>query len=154
MEELERLRRENEDLRQQVRALRQIVVDMSKDAPSSSSDSAGWQFLKSLTTKQHCVLQMLMGGQGGPEIAERLDVSENTARAHIKVLMAKAEVSKRAELAVLATKAMDSMGSEEYQKLTGIPKTWHQDFKKPDPLARLYAPTKKAEWERRVAKNK
>lgn len=55
-----------------------------------------------LTEREMEVLRLLVEGLSNPEIADRLVISRSTARAHVSNILAKLEVSNRAEAVALA----------------------------------------------------
>jgi NarL family two-component system response regulator LiaR len=55
-----------------------------------------------LTEREMEVLKLLVEGLSNPEIADRLVISRSTARAHVSNILAKLEVSNRAEAVALA----------------------------------------------------
>jgi NarL family two-component system response regulator LiaR len=57
-----------------------------------------------LTPREREVLALLAEGLTNPEIAERLNVSRSTAKAHVSHILSKLEVSNRAEAVALAIK--------------------------------------------------
>jgi NarL family two-component system response regulator LiaR len=59
---------------------------------------------ENLTPRELEVLALLAEGLTNPEIAERLNVSRSTAKAHVSHILSKLEVSNRAEAVALAIK--------------------------------------------------
>jgi NarL family two-component system response regulator LiaR len=57
-----------------------------------------------LTTREREVLALLVEGLSNPEIADRLVITLPTAKAHVRSIMAKLQVSSRTEAATLAVK--------------------------------------------------
>ena len=57
-----------------------------------------------LTAREREVLALLVEGLSNPEIAERLVISLPTAKAHVRSIMAKLQVSSRTEAATVAVK--------------------------------------------------
>jgi two-component system, NarL family, response regulator LiaR len=55
-----------------------------------------------LTAREHEVLALMIAGLSNPDIAERLMVSQSTAKAHVSHILSKLGVSNRAEAIVLA----------------------------------------------------
>jgi NarL family two-component system response regulator LiaR len=58
-----------------------------------------------LTPREHEVLVLMVEGLTNPEIAARLSVSRSTARAHVSNILAKLDVSNRAEAIALALRS-------------------------------------------------
>jgi DNA-binding NarL/FixJ family response regulator len=59
-------------------------------------------FAKTLTEREHQVLQLLARGLSNGEIAERVCLAEGTVRNHVSVILSKLQVSDRTQAAVLA----------------------------------------------------
>lgn len=95
--------------------------------------------LPKMTTKQHAALQMLLGGASNADIADRFGVTDNTAKVYVRTIAAKLGVSTRSQIVIKAKPAFDAVTPEDYRILSGgLPKDWHQRFKKPDPHKHLY----------------
>ena len=62
------------------------------------------QGLKSLTKREHEVLQLVIKGQLNKEISNRLDMSESTVKSHRRHIMQKMDITSLAELARLMEK--------------------------------------------------
>jgi len=96
--------------------------------------------LHKFTTKQHVALQMLMRGADNQEIADRMGVSINTAKVHVRGMFRKLNVNSRAQLIHRLHKEFDEIDDNGYMMMTGgLPKDWDGEFVEPDPFARLYA---------------
>jgi len=96
--------------------------------------------LHKFTTKQHVALQMLMRGADNQEIADRMGVSINTAKVHVRGMFRKLNVNSRAQLIHRLHKEFDEIDDNGYMMMTGgLPKDWDAEFVEPDPFARLYA---------------
>lgn len=87
--------------------------------------------LETLTMRQHAVLQMLLGGKTNMEIAERLGISDNTAKVHMRLLGKKAGVMKRSQIVSRFGRAFEDMDEADYRVISGgLPKNWDQDWGK------------------------
>ena len=92
-----------------------------------------------LTTKQHAALQMLLRGADNAEIAERFNVSPNTAKIYVRGIAKKLEVSTRAQIVVRLLDVFNELDDNSYRAMTGgLPKDWDATYVHPDPFARLY----------------
>lgn len=116
-------------------------------APGRASDTAGegsvggaWKSaMPAFTTKQHVVLQMLTRGARNDEIAERMRVTLNTAKVHVRGVMRKLGVNRRALVAERAREWLQGMESEQYEALSGgLPLNWDAEYRDDDPFAGLY----------------
>lgn len=99
--------------------------------------------LPPMTTKQHATLQMLMRGASNREIAERLGVTVNTAKVHVRSLFAKFGVKTRAGIVVRASPTLERMDNAAYVLASGgLPIDWDRNYKagREDPYASLYQP--------------
>ena len=80
------------------------------------------------TIKQHVCLQMLLRSASNEEIAERLGVTVNTAKVHVRTLMKKLKVSSRASIE-------QNIDPDTYIRMTrGLPKDWDENYEEPDPF--------------------
>ena len=97
-------------------------------------------FLDKFTTKQHVAYQMLLRGADNQEISERMGVSINTAKVHVRGMFKKVGVNSRAQLIYRTSKEFEEIDDNGYMMMTGgLPKDWDANFSEPDPFARLYA---------------
>ena len=114
------------------------------DAPTNAEASAmGTQAhqaeMPQLTTKQHAALQMLLRGADNAEIAERFNVSPNTAKIYVRGIAKKLDVSTRAQIVVRLLDVFNELDDNSYRAMTGgLPKDWDATYVHPDPFARLY----------------
>ena len=96
-------------------------------------------FFRQFTPKQNAALQMLMRGASNQEIADRMGVSVNTAKVHVRSIAAKLDVKSRASIAVTANRYWRDIGGEEYLMASGgLPKDWDDNWSEGDPLKPLY----------------
>lgn len=96
--------------------------------------------LQTFTTKQHVAFQMLLRGADNQEIAERMGVSINTAKVHVRGMFKKAGVNSRAQLIYRVGREFEQIDENGYMMMTrGLPKDWDANFAEPDPFAKLYA---------------
>jgi DNA-binding CsgD family transcriptional regulator len=96
-------------------------------------------FFRQFTTKQNAALQMLMRGASNDDIAERLGVTDNTAKVHVRSIAKKLDVHNRAVIALRAMPHWQAIDGEAYRMLSGgLPKDWDANFAAPDPYGHLY----------------
>lgn len=111
--------------------------------PQAKSDGVQSDYLHSLTTKQHAALQMLLRGADNQEIADRMGVSINTAKVHVRGIAKKLGVSTRTQIIWRIQKEVMETEDNAYQMLTGgLPKDWDTNFTSPDPFVGLYGERK------------
>lgn len=96
-----------------------------------------------LTTKQHVVLQMLLAGRGNQEIADRLGVSVNTAKVHVRGVARKYGCNTRSQVVMKAYDEFETIPQSAYVAVSGgLPKDWSSKWlDKPigeDPYRNLY----------------
>jgi len=96
-----------------------------------------------LTTKQHVVLQMLLAGKGNQEIADRLGVSVNTAKVHVRGVARKYGCNTRSQVVMKAYDEFETIPQSAYVAVSGgLPKDWSSKWlDKPiekDPYRNLY----------------
>ena len=102
--------------------------------------------LRRLTTKQHCVAQLLVKGWKNADIGEMMGVSENTIKLHVSATGKKMDLKNRGSIAVAFRDICAKASSGEYEAASGgIPMNWAENARigMDDPLAPLYAPQNK-----------
>jgi len=95
-----------------VRAIRGVVHEQSTLTPSvarrllreMSKDPAAMTRLESLTARETEVLQLIARGMSNGSIADRLCISEATARTHVSSILGKLNVASRTQAALYALK--------------------------------------------------
>jgi DNA-binding NarL/FixJ family response regulator len=114
---------------------------MSAAQPPAARAPAGADMMRQilqLTMKQHCALQMLLMGSGNREIADRMGVTESTAKVYVRALFRKFGVENRSQLILRAKPIFDRLDAEQYRSVARIPKDWAETYKEPDPFLNLY----------------
>lgn len=102
--------------------------------------------LRRLTTKQHCVAQLLVKGWKNADIGELMGVSENTIKLHVSATGKKMDLKNRGSIAVAFRDICAKASTGEYEAASGgIPMNWADNARigMDDPLAPLYAPQNK-----------
>ena len=90
------------------------------------------------TIKQHVVLQMLLRSATNNEIAERLKVTVNTSKVHVRTLMKKLQASSRSDIVAKCLVPMRDVEEDTYMLMTGgLPKDWDANYSEPDPFEQL-----------------
>lgn len=118
-----------------------LLVQMvaSTDGKAKTATTT-YSVLERLTTKQHAALQMLLGGSTNAEVAERFEVSINTAKVYVRSIASKLGVGTRNQIVVRTYDAFQQIDDGEYRLLSGgLPKDWHETYESPDPYKALYA---------------
>ena len=99
--------------------------------------------LHKLTTKQHAALQMLIRGADNQEIADRMGISINTAKVHVRGIAKKLGVSTRTQIIWRIQKEIMETDDNGYMMITGgLPKDWDVNYVSPDPFIGLYGERK------------
>ena len=94
--------------------------------------------LRLFTTKQQVALQMLIRGADNQEIADRMGVTINTAKVHVRTLARKLGVSTRSEIVGKCLIPMKEVADEAYMMMArGLPKDWDATYSEPDPCHEL-----------------
>jgi two-component system nitrate/nitrite response regulator NarL len=96
-------------LSQFVQAIESVIdgqVVVAHQAPPSErpADPAAEFLLRQLTRRERDVLRLLGEGAGGPDIARRLSVSQNTVRTHVQNILTKLQVHTRLEAVAFAAR--------------------------------------------------
>lgn len=89
------------------------VVDEFTNVPLKDSEEE--KLLSKLSPREMDVLRELAGGAANSEIAQRLYLSENTVKHHIKSILEKLGTKNRREAAFLARKYLSSNGLSDSQ---------------------------------------
>lgn len=111
----------------------------TKDSGDLVEEQEAEAFFRQFTVKQNAALQMLLRGASNEEIAQRFGVTANTAKVHVRSIAKKLGVNTRARIAVIAMDHWRKVREDAYKKFSkGLPKTWDEEFKEPDPFAHLY----------------
>tara|TARA_B100001029_G_scaffold148413_1_gene129624 strand:+ start:2893 stop:3333 length:441 start_codon:yes stop_codon:yes gene_type:complete len=89
--------------------------------------------LAGFTTKQHGVIQMLCRSATNGDIAKRLQITENTAKVHVRTIARKFGVQMRAQVILKTINALKEIDDESYRLLSkGLPKDWDANWDKED----------------------
>ena len=97
-----------------------------------------------MSPKQHAVMLCVIAGWPNKDIAEQMNVSDNTVKQHLSAVMKRLGVNTRGQVALLAADMIERMSVNEYKKCSGgFPPDWavHLDGEH-DPYYALYAPVR------------
>ena len=99
--------------------------------------------LSKLTTKQHAVLQMLLCGKSNQEISDRLGVTVNTVKVHVRGVARKYGCNTRSQVVMKSYNEFESTPDNQYKAISGgLPKEWATNYldkpTKDDPYFNLY----------------
>ena len=144
------LRQTVAELRGEIKALHYVINDQrsmmmnvaartSYASPTVRVDTEIIDVFTHMTVKQHAALQMLLRGASNAEIGTRLNVTENTAKVHVRAIMKKLGVSTRSQVVMKAAATMDAISDEEYRRLAQLPKSWDRDWSPEDAYRHLIA---------------
>ncbi len=120
-------------------------TDISEGS-NSQLNIAEASLLRRLTTKQHCVAQLVVKGWKNSDIGAMMGVSENTIKLHVSATGKKMGLKTRGSIAVAFRDICAKASSGEYEAASGgIPMNWGDNAQigMTDPLAPLYAPQNK-----------
>jgi len=109
--------------------------------PNDPTDlnAAEMSLLRNMTTKQHVVLQLLIGGLRNLDIAPIMGIGENTVKLHVRSVCKKFGVKTRGQAAMYGQDILGRADPEEYQRLSGgLPLDWAENLTTPDQFAPLY----------------
>jgi len=90
--------------------------------PTTASEHA---LCRSMTIKQHVTLQQLILGRSNKEIAEVINIGENTVKLHVRAVCKKVGCKTRGQAAMIMSEVLDRMDPEEYKRSSGgLPIDW------------------------------
>jgi len=116
-----------------------IILMLSRQMPANDPLAMRTSELGRLTTKQHAALQMLFNGKSNREIAQRMGVTENTAKVYVRAIAAKVGVTTRSQIVMRLLNEYEKIPEEDYRVLSGgLPKNWDAMWTDPDPHSGLY----------------
>lgn len=103
----------------------------AKAIPQGGLTEIDKQLLRDMTPKQHATAQMIMRGASNAEIAERLGVTENTAKVHVRLLAKKLGVRNRAQIVSRLQPLFRGVNGDEYRAASGgLPLDWDETFER------------------------
>lgn len=151
MYEQRNIERETEEMTAQLDRIEwkldQLLMRMSAPQPTTtpmpraqdnSASMDATHLLHGWTIKQHVVLQMILRSATNDEVAERLSVTTNTAKVHVRTLMKKLRVNTRSEIVAKCLIPFKEVGEDTYLLMTGgMPKDWDVTYVQPDPCHNL-----------------
>ena len=100
--------------------------DMAPSPPSEANPVLSR--LASLTVRQHGALQMIILGRSNKDIADRFEVTENTAKVYVRGIASKLKVRTRVEIVRVANPEYSQCPPEIYKKTAGLPKGWGDTY--------------------------
>lgn len=95
-----------------------------QEIPPPSKKCCPTSDLVKYTPKQHATMQMLALGKSNKDIALVLEVTESTAKVHVRSVMQKKKCSNRQEVMAEYKITMSQCSAEDYLIYSGIPKDW------------------------------
>ncbi|CAB5220401.1 Transcription regulator LuxR, C-terminal [uncultured Caudovirales phage] len=79
-----------------------------------------------MTPRMHGALQCMLGGASNRDIAARFLIQETTAKVYVRAVAKKMGVKTRSEIVAKSLATFKAMSDGEYEKLSGIGKTWFE----------------------------
>lgn len=118
--------------------------------PDTKSDEIGdattaeIALLCSMTPKQHASMLLCVSGWSNKEMADLMNVTDNTVKQHLRAVMKTLGVRTRGQVALAASDILGRMSASEYKKTSGgFPPTWAVDVNpEDDEYYPLYAPVR------------
>lgn len=96
-------------------------------------------FFRQFTPRQHATLQMLMRGCENREIADRLGVTDNTVKVHVRNIARRLGVNNRVQVALRSSRMFEQIDDNSYRLVSGgLPKNWDTEYNFPDPFESIY----------------
>lgn len=123
-----------------------VDQEILSEGSHSQLNIAEASLLRRLTTKQHCVAQLIVKGWKNADIGEMMGVTDNTIKLHVSATGKKMGLKTRGQIAVAFRDICAKATTGEYEAASGgIPMNWGDNAKigMTDPLAPLYAPQNK-----------
>ena len=108
------------------------------DTPSTASEHA---LCRSMTIKQHVTVQLLILGRANKEIAEIINIGENTVKLHVRAVCKKIGCKTRGQAALVMSEILSRMDPSEYERSSGgLPVDWASNLSdhSTDKYAALY----------------
>jgi len=109
----------------------QVTIERISQAPAVADDISTKLItaLRTMSTKQHAALQMVLGGATNQEIASRFSIAESTAKVYVRGFMTHLNVRNRTQAAMIIKPVMDRLSLNDYEELSGgLPLDWHRNF--------------------------
>lgn len=106
--------------------------------PTTASEHA---LCRSMTTKQHVTLQLLIQGKSNLDIAKVINIGENTVKLHVRAVCKKVGCKTRGQAALVMSEILGRMDPSEYERSSGgLPIDWATTLNigSPDRYAPLY----------------
>lgn len=94
------------------------LADGAHSMPDLAAEDGSWREKLGLTSREHQVLQELCQGHPNKIIARNLNITENTAKMHVRRILAKLQAKNRTE-AVLMFRAKSAKNSALTSRLLG-----------------------------------
>lgn len=115
-----------------------VVEEVKKQAVRAVNVGAE-AFFRQFTPRQHATLQMIMRGCENREIADRLGVTDNTVKVHVRNIARRLGVNNRVQVALRAARMMEQIDDNSYRLVSGgLPKNWDAEYSSPDPFESVY----------------
>ena len=110
-------------------AQERMIASLMASAPAASAAGMSGADLAGMTVKQHVTLQMLLRGASNAQIADRLGISENGAKVHVRLIGRKLGANTRSQIVMALVDQFREMSAETYRVVAGgLPKDWAENW--------------------------
>lgn len=123
------------------RTLKEVIATMgasrSAQPAASSLSEHDIELMRSLTSRQHAVCQMVSLGWQNIQIANAFGFTENAAKSHVRYAMLKLGLRNRTQIGFTYALLMEKMPPHEYRAITGLPIDFAKRYKPGDSLPKV-----------------
>jgi DNA-binding CsgD family transcriptional regulator len=95
------------------------------EAAAVSATASEHALVRSLTTKQHVTAQLLIAGWSNKDIADVINIGENTVKLHVRAVCKKVGTKTRGQAALIMSDIFSKLSPDDYKRSSGgLPIDW------------------------------